>query len=268
MADNQSEQDKAALSLDESVTAEIRQLAEQMITEAENGRLSDAVAVVNKLNEIRDRTLYQEVGKLTRAVHESIKNLSIESIGAGSEIANTTDKLTYVVEMTDKSANKTMDLVDDSVPKIGDIQQQAADLSGRWNKFLRRELKPDEFRQLSKDIQGFLQLSQDASQQVQGNLSEIMMAQDYQDLTGQIIHKVAELVKDIESRLVSLVAMAGTLDSLTGVSHPDVVSESPVEPATDKFGNIAAEGPQVNTTSDNVVSSQDDVDDLLSSLGF
>lgn len=268
MADNQSEQDKATLPLEHSVTAEIRALAEQMITEAENGRLSDAVAVVNKLNEIRDRTLYQEVGKLTRAVHESIKNLNIESIGAGSEIANTTDKLTYVVEMTDKSANKTMDLVDASVPKLAEIQQQAADITVGWNKFLKRDLKPDEFRQLSRDIQLFLQQSQDVGQQIQGNLSEIMLAQDYQDLTGQIIHKVAELVGDIESRLVGLVAMAGTLDSLTGVSHPDEAGESPMQPATDNHGNIAAEGPQVNTADDNVVSSQDDVDDLLSSLGF
>ncbi|ASP40571.1 protein phosphatase [Bacterioplanes sanyensis] len=268
MADNQPDNDNTALPADEAVTAEIRNLAEQMITEVESGRLSDAVSVINKLNEIRDRTLYQEVGKLTRAVHESIKNLNIDTIGAGSEIANTTDKLTYVVQMTDKSANKTMDLVDASLPKIADIHQQAEVLSKQWQRFLQRELKPDEFRQLSKEIQVFLQQTQSESQLVQGNLSEIMLAQDFQDLTGQIIQKVAELVRDIEDRLVNLVAMAGTLDSLTGVAHEEP-KEAVVEPPVDTaVANIAAEGPQVNTDSENVVSSQDEVDDLLSSLGF
>lgn len=264
MADNYPENGNTQ-SVEDTVTEEIRTLAEQMIAEVENGRIGDAVAVVNKLNEIRDRTLYQEVGKLTRAVHESIKNLNIDTIGAGSEIADTTDKLTYVVEMTDKSANKTMDLVDASVPKISDIQQQSQQLAEQWQRFLNREIKPDEFRQLSKDIMVFLQHTQDTSQQVQGNLSEIMLAQDFQDLTGQIIHKVAALVKDVEHRLVDLVAMAGTLDSLTGAPEP--VAEEP-EPKVEVGQDIAPEGPQINTSSENVVSNQDDVDDLLSSLGF
>ena len=89
------------------VGSEIRVLAENMLLQLEQGDISKAVALVNNLNEVRDRTLYNEIGRLTRALHEAIKNLNVDSVGAGSDIENTTDKLAYVLEMTDKSANRT-----------------------------------------------------------------------------------------------------------------------------------------------------------------
>ena len=132
---------------------------------------------------------------------------------------------------------------------------------------MNKELRPEEFRALSKDIQAFLQNSETQSQQLQGQLSDIMLAQDFQDLTGQVIHKVADLVRDVESRLVTLVAMAGHVDSITGITHGDLeVGESQSEPSED--GNIVAEGPQIDKSSEDVVRSQDDVHALLSSLGF
>ena len=252
---------------DGAIGSEMKTLAEGMLKQLENGDLGKAVAMVNDLNQVRDRTLYEEIGRLTRALHESIKNLKIDSIGAGSEIEHATDKLAYVVEMTDKSANRTMDLVEASLPLAADIQSRSGELSKQWQRFLNKELKPEEFRALSKDIQAFLQNSETQSQQLQGQLSDIMLAQDFQDLTGQVIHKVADLVRDVESRLVTLVAMAGHVDSITGITHSDLeVGESQSEPSAD--GDIEAEGPQIDKSSEDVVSSQDDVDDLLSSLGF
>ncbi|KZZ49054.1 MAG: protein phosphatase CheZ [Saccharospirillaceae bacterium] len=252
---------------DGAIGSEMKTLAEGMLKQLENGDLGKAVAMVNDLNQVRDRTLYDEIGRLTRALHESIKNLKIDSIGAGSEIENATDKLAYVVEMTDKSANRTMDLVEASLPLAADMQSRSGELAQQWQRFLNKELRPEEFRALSKDIQAFLQNSETQSQQLQGQLSDIMLAQDFQDLTGQVIHKVADLVRDVESRLVTLVAMAGHVDSITGITHGDLeVGESQSEPSED--GNIVAEGPQIDKSSEDVVSSQDDVDDLLSSLGF
>ncbi|WP_430459770.1 protein phosphatase CheZ [Thalassolituus sp. LLYu03] len=249
-----------------AVGAEIRSLAEKMLRQLENGNLSQAVALVNDLNEVRDRTLYNEIGRLTRALHEAIKNIRVDSsVGAGSEIEHATDKLTYVLEMTDKSANRTMDLVDAGMPLATDIHDRATALAKEWKRFLNKELKPDEFRALSKDINQFLSDSANQSRQLQGQLSDIVLAQDFQDLTGQVIHKVAALVKDVEGRLVQLVAMAGKVDSITGMVHQDIDA---VETVTDKGPDIAAEGPQINKSNEDVVASQDDVDDLLSSLGF
>lgn len=246
--------------------AEIRDLAENMLQQLEQGEVGKAVALVNDLNQIRDRTLYDEIGRLTRALHEAIKNLRVDSVGAGSEIEHATDKLAYVLELTDKSANRTMDLVDAATPLATDIHDRAAELSVRWKKFLNKELKPDEFRTLTKDINQFLGDSTDNSRQLQGQLSDIVLAQDFQDLTGQVIHKVAALVRDVEARLVNLVVMAGKVDSITGITHADIPEVKAEEPKEGE--NIAAEGPQIDKSSEDVVASQDDVDDLLSSLGF
>ncbi|MGB1092399.1 MAG: protein phosphatase CheZ [Oceanobacter sp.] len=262
MAESYSEHDQ--LVTPESTSEELKKLAHDMVNKLEGGNLSEAVAVVNQLNAVRDKTLYEEVGRLTRGLHEAIKNLNIESVGAGSEIDSATDKLTYVIEMTDKSANRTMDLADAGMPLAMGMQETAGELSGRWQQFLNKELKPDEFRQLTKDIQSFLATSATDSAQLQKQLSEIVLAQDFQDLTGQVIHKVAALVRDVESRLVNLVVMAGTVDSITGTTHHDLDIVKPEHPEA----AIMAEGPQIDKSDEGVVANQDDVDDLLSSLGF
>ncbi len=248
------------------VSREIRNLAENMLKELERGDIGRAVSLVNDLNDVRDRTLYNEIGRLTRALHEAIKNLNVDtSVGASSEIANATDKLTYVLEMTDKSANRTMDLVDAAMPLASDIHERASRLNAQWQRFRKKELTPDEFRALSREMSQFLQDSAGQSQQLQGQLSDIVLAQDFQDLTGQVIHKVAALVRDVEARLVTLVLMAGNVDKITGITHTDLDSGAIVQ---EEGKNIAAEGPQINKSSEDVVASQDDVDDLLSSLGF
>ena len=242
----------------------MKDLAQEMVSRIENGQLGHAVALVDRLNDVREQTLYQEIGRLTRALHEAIKNLNVESVGAGSEIHSATDKLAYVIEMTDKSANRTMDLADAGMPLAGAINERALDIHGRWKKFLNKELRPDEFRLLTRDIDDFLGQSAEQSRQLQSHLSEIVLAQDFQDLTGQVIQRVARLVRDVELRLVNLVVMAGTINSITGFSPADLPEAETVE----EVDAIAPEGPQINPDCDGVVASQDDVDDLLSSLGF
>lgn len=253
-------------SVDSQVGAEIRALAENMLMQLEQGDLTKAVALVNDLNEIRDKTLYTEIGKLTRALHESIKNLNFtDTVNAGSDVKNTTDKLTYVLEMTDKSANRTMDLADAGGPLAQEISVQSKQLSERWQKFMSKDMNLTEFRLLSKDMDAYFTNSTSNADEIRKQFSEIVLAQDFQDLTGQVIHKVTDLIRDVESRLVKLVAMAGQVDQMTGISH-DIVNASQAEK---KEGpDIVAEGPQINTADDEIVSNQDDVDDLLSSLGF
>ena len=128
-----------------------------------------------------------------------------------------------------------------------------------WAKLRRKEMTPDEFRELSRRMEGFLdQLGHD-SDKVYENLSSILLAQDFQDLTGQVINRVTGLVQEVEDNLVNLVRMAGKVDQITGTVH------SIDSLKTDMDG----EGPQMYTeVRRDVVSDQDDVDDLLSSLGF
>ena len=235
----------------------------------DSGNISEALKVISELNATRDQSLYQEVGRLTRTLHESIRNFHIDTAaesGASeddfSKIEDASDRLSYVVDMTNKAANKTLDLVEDTMPIASEMKEEADILKGDWARLRRREMKPEEFRHFYKQMDTFLDKLSNQSDKVYRNLSEILLAQDFQDLTGQVIKRVTGLVKEVEENLVSLVAMAGKVDQITGTVHEGLEQK-------EKESIERCEGPQMNAeVREEVVSSQDDVDDLLSSLGF
>jgi chemotaxis protein CheZ len=249
-----------------SFQQEMKQLAEDLLQKIENGDLGKVVGVVNSINEARDRTLYEEIGKLTRGLHESIKNLKTgDELSEESGMGQASDKLSYVIEMTDKAANRTMDLAEEGMPLNQENLEGSIELQKQWQKFLRKELKPSEFRDLTKKIDAYFSQTQVNSKKIGSQLSDILMAQDFQDLTGQVIQRVTKLVAEVESRLVDLVVMAGEVDRITGITHAEPhQTETPQEDSN----NVLAEGPQIDTSIEGVVEGQDDVDDLLSSLGF
>jgi chemotaxis protein CheZ len=121
-----------------------------------------------------------------------------------------------------------------------------------------------EFNLLVKEMDSFLKHGSEDSAKLTGLLTEVLMAQGYQDLTGQVIRRVIELVKEVEDNLVYMLTMFG------GVEHKDVaeVAERPNN-SENEADMIKAEGPILDADSrEDVASDQDDVDDLLSSLGF
>jgi chemotaxis protein CheZ len=249
-----------------SFQQEMKTLAEDLLQKIEGGDLGKVVGVVNNINEVRDRTLYDEIGKLTRALHEAIKDIKTgDELSEETGMGQASDKLSYVIEMTDKAANRTMDLVEAGMPLNTETLNGAKELQIQWQRFLRKELKPNEFRDLTKQIDAYLSQTQINSHKISTQLSDILMAQDFQDLTGQVINRVTKLVAEVELRLVDLVAMAGEVDRITGISHADSHQKN-IPQDDDK--KITAEGPQIDTSLDGVVDGQDDVDDLLSSLGF
>lgn len=245
---------------------QLNEQAQSLLEHLGRGDFSGAMAVIADLNQTRDRTLYQEVGKLTRSLHEAIRNFNIDAAGDAktqqelSEITDASDRLSYVVDMTNKAANKTMDLVEDSMPVAMSMKEEADQLKEAWGRLRRREMEPDEFRELYKRIDVFFDDLTSNSDRVYRNLSDILLAQDFQDLTGQVIQKVTRLVKDVEENLVNLVVMAGKVDRITGTKH---------ELEEEEKNDSAGFGPQMKAEEKaDVVSGQDDVDDLLSSLGF
>lgn len=248
----------SSMKFEEILKAQANQLKDLV----DSGDMSGALSIISELNKTRDKTLYQEVGRLTRSLHESIRNFHIDA-GKGesdlSSIEDASDRLAYVVDMTNKAANKTLDLVEATMPYASGISHEAQQLREDWSRLQRKEMKPEEFRVLTATMGTFLAKLCDDADKVYGNLSEILLAQDFQDLTGQVIKRVMGLVKDVEVSLVDLVRMAGKVDELTGTVHKIEKQETGIE----------GEGPQINADKrDDVVAGQDDVDDLLSSLGF
>jgi chemotaxis protein CheZ len=239
--------------------------AKELVSRLEDNDVVGAVGLIEDLQKVRDHNLYQEIGRLTRALHESIKNFKLDSSvqGAGSEIDGAHEGLNYVVDLTAKAANKTMDMVDAALPLSGAISSEAIGIKKDWDRFLNKDLSAADFRDLTKRISTFLDSTDKHTKKLNGNLNEILLAQDFQDLTGQVLQKITAMVTDVESRLVSLVAMAGQVDQMTGIQHKKLDTKG------EKEDPLKGVGPQINAEDkDDVASNQVDVDDLLSSLGF
>lgn len=244
--------------------------ARELVDSLERGNFGEAVQLINELNKVRDRGLYHEVGKLTRELHNAIVNFQLDPrvphAQEVSQITDATERLNYVVTMTEKAANRTMDLVEQSAPLVNDLGAEAQSLSADWGRFMRREIGADAFRELAKRIELFLARSERDSGKLSGYLNDILLAQDFQDLTGQVIKRVTQLVTEVESNLLKLVLMASQVDRFAGIQHDHEALRAEQEQQKEPS---RGEGPQIHADKrEDVVSGQDDVDDLLSSLGF
>ena len=252
--------------------ATLKAHAPKLIESLQQGRFDEATQMFNELNQARNHGLYLEVGKLTRELHNAIVKLEMDTCATGgdpSPITDATDRLSYVVEMTEKAANRTMDLVEESAPLVNYVSYEAQSLTADWQRFMRREMNADQFRDLVKRIDQYLQRSMNDGGQLSQNLSEIMLAQDFQDLTGQVIKRVTRLITELESNLLNLVLMAGQVDRVAGIQHDREAMRAEQEKKKQEKEPSKGEGPQMHADMrEDVVSGQDDVDDLLSSLGF
>lgn len=264
----------------------LRTTTGELVDKIEQGHLADAVNLLQKINDARNYNLYLEVGRLTRALHDAIRDFHLDTsnhfqsaplseVAAQdtaetdiSEMADARDRLNYVLNLTQQAADRTMDKVEESLPLVTSWQTEVKSLRVEWERLIRREMKPEEFRQLYHRMDGFLRTSEEEAGQLVDNLSQITLAQDYQDLTGQVVKKVITLVHEVESSLVGLVRMASQVDQITGIQHPHDDDASRHKAVNDT--RHLPEGPIVNAEKRGieVVSGQDEVDDLLSSLGF
>lgn len=213
--------------------------------------------LVGELTTLRESALYQELGKLTREIHDSISAFgNDERIAelAKEAIPDAKERLNFIVTKTDEAAHRTMEEAEATMELVDQFSRRATDMHGRWSRLRNRELSKQEFVELNQDIDGFLVSIGTETQQINGKMTDIMLAQDYQDITGQMIKQVVSMVQEIEDKLVGLVTISGAWGQ-----------EST---SKDSSGEIA-EGPQLPTADkDKVATSQGDVDDLLASLGF
>ncbi len=193
--------------------------------------------------------LLSRVGQLTRSLHESLRELGldkeIERL-AKDDITNTRDRLMYVAKMTEQAAQRVLNATDAAGPLQEAIEQGATALIQEWNAVPAADPSVLAQRTLS-----FLACARDSAADTKKHLIDIMMAQDFQDLTGQVITKVTQIGHTMESQLVQL-----------------LIEHAPVEGRRDGSNGLI-NGPQVNPEGKtDVVADQGQVDDLLESLGF
>ncbi len=231
--------------------------ARDLLARVEAGDEPGTARALEQLTQLRGDTLFEELGKLTRQLHEALNSFRSDARLmdiAAREMPDAKDRLSYVISMTEDAAHRTLTAVEGRIPVVGDLQRRAADLHGRWTHFRQRRMDLDTFRGLSEELDGFLLHTGREMERTHAELTEVLMAQEFQDLTGQILRRVIALVQEVEAHLVDLVRLSG--------QRREEPAPAPVDPT-------APTGPAVPGRDEaGVVSGQDDVDDLLSSLGF
>ncbi|RWR03866.1 chemotaxis protein CheZ [[Pantoea] beijingensis] len=198
--------------------------------------------------------IISRIGSLTRMLRESLRELGLDrAIAEAAEaIPDARDRLDYVVQMTAQAAERALNCVEASQPRQTQLESGAKALKIRWDEWFENPIDLADARSLVSDTRGYLESVPVHTAFTNGQLLEIMMAQDFQDLTGQVIKRMMDVIQEIERQLLMVL-----LENL-----PEAGARQKQE------GNSLLNGPQVNAAAPGVVANQDQVDDLLDSLGF
>jgi chemotaxis protein CheZ len=207
--------------------------------------------------QIPDSTSHDEVlsriGHMTRALHDSLRGLGLDKLieKAASDIPDARDRLDYVARLSEQAAKRVLDATDAANPLQDGIDADAAELAQAWRSLLASASVSPEVRALAERTVASLDASRTAAAATRGHLMDIMMAQDFQDLTGQVIKRITGIAQNLEQQLVQM-----------------LVDFAPAE-VKREFDNGLLNGPQVKPEGNSeVVADQGQVDDLLDSLGF
>lgn len=209
--------------------------------------------------------LIQRIGQLTRMLRDSMRELGLdkEIEKAAEAIPDARDRLTYVASMTEQAAERALNAIDRAQPLQDGLAQGAGDLDKRWQAWFENPIELDQARELVGDTRAYLAEVPRQTQATQRELMEILMAQDFQDLTGQVIKKMNEVIREIEHQLIQVL-----IESVPEGSEAIILkrlAESEWEPEKQKS---LLNGPQIKPTAGDAVVNQDQVDDLLDQLGF
>jgi len=212
--------------------------------------------------------LVQRIGQLTRMLRESMRELGLdkEIEKAADAIPDARDRLSYVATMTEQAAERALNAIDRAQPLQDSINESAADLDKRWAEWFAEPKGLDEARELVTETRHFLADVPEKAQATQKELLEIMMAQDFQDLTGQVIKKMMDVIREIEHQLVQVLIdnVPEDVDRENMQRQVDGQRESDARKREEGLLN----GPQIKPDGTDTVASQDQVDDLLDQLGF
>lgn len=220
--------------------------------------------------------VHNKLGLLTRQLHDALRELGYADRlrSSADKLPDAQNRLSYIARLTGEAAEKVLSLVDDAKVRQTNIVNAT--------KQMRQSMIADPVAAVAKGhIMNYLEDMETATEIVDQQLTDIMMAQDFHDLTGQVIAKVVALASSLESQLVELLVQTAP----AGAVLPAAPAQPPAPPvpeavdAEDVWAAALAEGqpiahPELNgpvvdpASTPNVVSSQSEVDDLLASLGF
>jgi chemotaxis protein CheZ len=195
------------------------------------------------------------VGHMTRALHENLRGLGLDKLieKAASDIPDARDRLDYVAQLSEQAAKKVLDSTDAAGPLQDAIEARSTELKAGWQALLDApagEATDAQWRALAQRTIAGLDESRAGAVATRSELMSIMMAQDFQDLTGQVIGRITGIAQNLEKQLVQV---------LIDFAPSEIKRE---------LDNGLMNGPQIKPMGTEVVANQGQVDDLLDSLGF
>lgn len=194
-----------------------------------------------------------QIGHMARTLHDTLRELGLhkEIEKAASSIPDARDRLNYVATLTQQAAERVLNATEAAQPVVEKMEVEAHRLSKQWELLFEKKLDVEQFKNLVTQTHAFLYEVPKQTKATNAYLMEIMMAQDFQDLTGQVIKKIIEVTQQMEQQLLA-VLLENAPASLKAELNAGLLN-----------------GPVVNAQGrTDVVTSQDQVDDLLESLGF
>ena len=197
--------------------------------------------------------MFDRLGHIVRQLHDSLRELGYDRSlsDIATEVTDATDRLEYIATLTEQAANKVLNSIDEAMPVQDELIRIAKDVDLRWSALFEGKLGVDEFKLLAQDSRQFAATVANAGEAEKARLMQIMMAQDFQDITGQIIKKVVNITQKLERELAQLL--------IDNAPHPHSHKEKEKEKVVDLMA-----GPAVPASA----MAQNDVDDLLADLGF
>jgi chemotaxis protein CheZ len=201
---------------------------------------------------LRPDETFDRLGHITRQLHQAMTELGFDAHlqRIAHEIPDARDRLTYVGQMTETAAHKVLGLVEAAKPGCSHLVEHAQGSTRDLDRLMAdSDAAAPQLREGLRRMQDFVSVASAHAQQQEVTLTEIMMAQDFQDLSGQVIKKVIDIISRTENQLLQLLKE----------SAPDHVVAS--------VAAANAAGLQGPMTPDKAMQ-QDDVDDLLAQMGF
>ncbi len=205
-----------------------------------------------------DGELFNEIGQIARRLHESLKSVSnvldphlrefVET-----KIPDSGNRLEHILKLTENAAITTLDHLESLQNRK---EQELGNLSHIQQKILSLHPLGEEAKNIIDDILKKIESIEQLSKEDKEDFITILTAQDYQDLTGQIILKIIGLLNDLEQRLVDLIKTFGVK-----------VKEEKAETERKKEEKTLLYGPAHDKKKD-ALRSQDEVDALLAEFGF
>ena len=198
-------------------------------------------------------SVVNKLGQMTRKFHDTLHELGygkdLEKVA--SFIPDARDRLSYVVTMTEKAAERVLNATEAAQPIVAKIEVDSQRLAREWQMLFDKQLDTEQFKNLVTQTHAFLVEIPKQTKVTNAYLTEIMMAQDFQDLTGQVIKKIVDVTQQMEKQLVELL-----VESSPPIANPDIHAG-------------LLNGPVINSSGrTDVVTNQNQVDDLLESMGF